>query len=380
MAWYDWHHVPRDETVLPRGEQLRRTYNQLQQRRNPNTFWAMVGGLTLLAATGAAAIAPPTHIVGTPVSGSPETSPDAITPDLERGNQRPLEKPTTTKKSKKAPTIVQEAPPPKPSARQPLRAWSRPEVANNPGLHQTLERIDNVNLDKEKVARILGSINTQYYDQAQQNPKFNPAEMKKRGIAQNKTQFITKHYSVGYYGSPDRMDVPTYLDSITTSMGRDGDPVCCASNQVIDRNTIYWLAPFQAKLVHNRGYDSATTGAETVARDQPDVTTSQYELNMALDVGVMVREGWLNETNVASFSSITTCRQYIRGHAESRAAYNNQAHSANANPSQVNMKVWPAKADFNELVMDAYLQRTTEFIQDNPDFITALPQSFMHLP
>lgn len=240
---------------------------------------------------------------------------------------------------------------------------SIPENATH-DLRHSLENIQTMRLTCEGLINTLSNINTQYYALAQQNPKFNPTEMEHRGIPQGPTEFYTKHITAEYYNANGPItrkplggpNIPLFIDAIDRN-----DKLCCGVNQFIDRNgTIYWLAPGSAKLRHNPGYDGQTAGHEMEGYTQPDLTVAQLEASAYLDLGNLIREGLYGRP----------LAEVIRGHAHSRAEYNNSNSP----------KKWPAKQDWEEVPTAAYRQKLQEFINSNPDLHLFIPDSFLALP
>lgn len=227
------------------------------------------------------------------------------------------------------------------------------------------KNIQNMRLTCEGLKQALSNIDMNYYDLAQNNPKFNPMVMAARGISQGPTEFHTLHVTAGYYNSDGtetktpvgEPSVPRFIDVID----RSDDPRCCGVNQYIDRNgTIYWLAPSAAKLRHNPGYDGVTTGKEMEGFTLPDLSVKQLEASAYVDLGNRIKDGLAH----------LSLQQLIRGHAETRAAYKR------ANPNSH----WPAKQDWYEGPTAAYRQKLQEFINANPDLHLFIPPSFLTLP
>lgn len=320
---------------------------------------------------------------------TPESSTSVI-PSLLPGEPRKPQKTTTTKKPKSPKKTTTsssirptEVPTPKP-VKQRLRALDRPEVANNPELKKSLENIDNMNLTREGYIKTLSSINTDFYAYAQSKPDFNPSGAASRGIPQNPTIFITKHYTAHFYnsdGAPATTASGTPNVKLLIDSMADRDPgVCCGINQFTDRNgLIYWLAPYNAKLRHNVGFDGQTTGNEKEAYKQSDLKVVQLESSAYLDVGLAVaRDKWIDPSNPDQVWKELPNK--FRGHERTRRDYNINARQVNAKHGRQVIKEQPGKPDYDDAEMDAYLQRLGEFIIANPDLAAITPASFYNLP
>lgn len=270
--------------------------------------------------------------------------------------------PTPTEPS--PPPVATEPAPPPPTQpqEQPLRASSNLRAERSA---KSYEAIEAMQLTREGYVQVLSAIRTDFYDYAQSKEKFNPQIMEQRGIPQHATQFFTKHATAGYYNSDNTVtnqpvgdpSVQKFIDVIA---GRGGG-VCCAVNRYTDRNgEVYWLAPRQAKLRHNYGYDGVTTGDEIEAYLETDITTKQLEASAYVDIGNLIVEGLISQS----------LNDTIEGHAHTRTDYKAEHPESTI----------PAKIDWTEDYTAGYRVKIQEFIDANPDLKDLIPASFLALP
>jgi len=265
-----------------------------------------------------------------------------------------LPAPTTTTTTLPSSTTTQ--------AQQQLRIAGRGKIEKPTRVYESIEAMQ---LTREGYVEVLSHIRMDYYEYAQSKEKFNPQIMEQRGIPQHPTQFYTKHVAANYYNADGTVTVepvgePSTQKFIDVIAGRAGG-VCCGVNRYTNRNgEVFWLAPRQAKLRHNYGYDGITTGDEIEAYLQTDVTTKQLEASAYVDIGNLIVDELISKP----------LNETIEGHAKTRTEYKAEHPDSTI----------PAKIDWTEDFTDQYRTKLYDFLAANPDLKALTPASFLALP
>lgn len=280
---------------------------------------------------------------------------EIIKPGNRRAKTRPITI-TTTSSSSSTSTTVQPQPPVSTTLPLPVVAAATREKSPELDIDPQVEAaMDSMKLTVEGYQEFLQTINYSYFDYAQQFIEFNPHEVP---IAQNPTQFITLHFTAFYRNadgpstSPKGdMVVQPFVQGLAGRGDEDSPPdhKCCGINATNDRNgNVYALAPAAAKLRHNKGFDSVTTGIEFEAATQAGITTKQYETGAFY----LIAE-WQSDANLRTKQFKTI----VKGHGETR------------DELQLTHPELDDRNDFNYGASEKYRQNIQAFIDENPQIL-----------